>query len=303
MQYVGTMRSPLARAGALFFCLLGFLSVFLVAVRPWFRAWGADEALRHAALPGDGLLPNGRPRETRAVVIEAPASAVWPWVAQLGQDRGGFYSFAVLENLVGCELHNLDHLEPELQSWKPGDRLWMYPPAKAGGVGQAPLALHEAGRALVFYTRRPGTRLVDPPDGTWAFIVEPVDPRTSRFIGRATGTPSPGLLGAAFEGTVFEPIHFAMERKMMEGVKLRAEGGRPSDAADVVLVVLWTVTFGLCIVSAACVLAGRDAERRLATFVASGGVFAALTLGQPSLRLAIPVVLALAAATVWPRRR
>ncbi len=297
------MRSPLARAAALLLCLSGFVSIYFVAVRPWFRAWGADPALRQATLPGDGLVPNGHPRETRAVVIRAPASVVWPWVAQIGQDRGGFYSFAILENLVGCELRNLDHLEPSLQVWKPGDRLWMYPPEKAGGLGQAPLGLYEPGRALVFYTRRPGTRLVDPADGTWAFIVEPLGARASRFVMRADGTPSPSLLGAAFESTVFEPIHFVMERKMMEGVKARAEGGHPSAAADAVLVSLWVVTFILFGVSAACVIVGRDARRRLATFVAAGGLFAFLTLGQPSLRLAIPLVVAVATATVWPRGR
>lgn len=277
------------------------LSIYFLAVRPWFRAWGADAALRRATLPGDGLVLNGRPRETRAIVVRAPASAVWPWVAQIGQDRGGFYSFAILENLVGCELHNLDHVEPSLQSWKLGDRLWMYPPTKAGGMGQAPLALHEPGRALVFYTRRPGTRLVDPPDGTWAFIVEPVDERSSRFIMRADGTPSPGLLGTAFESTVFEPIHFVMERKMMEGVKLRAEGGRASAAADAALVTLWVMTFVLLVASAACVLVGRDASRRLACFVVAGGAFGYLMLGQPSLRVAVALVLMLAVATLWPR--
>jgi len=297
------MGSRFGRAFGLTLCLAGLLDVYFVGLRPWFRAWGADEALREATLPGDGLVAGGRPRETRAVLVHAPASAVWPWVAQIGQDRGGFYSFAILENLVGCDLANLDHLEPSLQAWKPGDRLWMYPPAKAGGMGQAPLAVHEPGHALVFYTRRPGTSLGQPPDGTWAFIVEPVDARTSRFVVRAGGTISPSLLGEAFEGVVFEPIHFAMERRMMEGVKLRAEGGRASAAADDALVVCWMLTFVLFVASAISVLAGHDVRRRSATFVGAGGAFALLTLVQPSLLVAIPMVLALATATLWPRRR
>jgi hypothetical protein len=293
------MRSALHRLAAVLLCLAAALAVYFVGLRPWFRGWGAGEVLRRAKLPGDGLVA-GRPRETRAIDIAAPADAVWPWVAQIGQDRGGFYSFAVLENLAGCELTNLDHLEPSLQSWGPGDRLWMYPRTKAGGMGQAPLALHEPGRALVFYTRRPGTRLVDPPDGTWAFIVEPRDARTSRLIVRSNGTPSPSLLGAAFEGAIFEPMHFVMERKMMEGVKLRAEGGVASDAADDTLVIFWTVTFALFVASLVLVLSGRGTRRHLATLV--GAAVAFLTLVQPNLVVAAVLVTALGAGIVWPYR-
>jgi hypothetical protein len=296
------MRSAVHRCAVVVLCFAAALAVYFLAVRPWLRGWGADDALRRATLPGDGLIATGSPRETRAVVIAAPAAAVWPWIAQIGQDRGGFYSFAVLENLAGCELSNLDHLDPSLQSWGPGDRLWMYPRTKAGGMGQAPLALHEPGRALVFYTRRPGTRLVDRPDGTWAFIVQPVDAHTSRFVVRSNGTPSPSLLGAAFEGAIFEPIHFVMERKMMDGVKVRAEGGRPSEAEDDAIVILWTMTFALFVSSLILFLAGRDPRRRLVTLVAAASAFAFLTLAQPPVAASAVIVLALGAAVFWPRR-
>jgi hypothetical protein len=278
------------------------LGGFFAFARPWYRGWGADTALQRARLPGDGLVPARAPRETRAILVDAPADAVWPWVAQIGQDRGGFYSYQLLENLVGCELRNLDHLEPSLQTWRAGDRLWMYPPSKAGGLGQAPLALHVPGRALVFYTRRPATKLTDPPDGTWAFIVEPVSAHAARFIMRGNGVDSPSLLGVAFERAVFEPIHFVMERKMMEGVKLRAEGGKPSEAADTAQIVGWVLTFALFVASAILTLMGRAPARHLATFVAAGVLFAFLTLGQPSLFVTAPLVLALGVAVLAPRR-
>ena len=109
------------------------------------------------ALPGDEIVPAARSRETRAITIAAPAAQVWPWLAQLGQDRAGFYSYRLLENLVGCEMPNIEQLDPRLQSWKLGDKLWMYPPRKAGGVGFAVLAAYEPGRALGFATRQIGT--------------------------------------------------------------------------------------------------------------------------------------------------
>ena len=73
-------------------------------------------------------------------------------MAQIGQDRAGFYSYEILENLVGCKMKNLDYLIPALQHWQEGDKLWMYPPDRAGGIGQAPLArLRSRARAGVLY--------------------------------------------------------------------------------------------------------------------------------------------------------
>jgi hypothetical protein len=296
------MRARLARLAALLGCLGGFAIVFFTFVRPWYRSWGADEALRQARLPGDHLLWQGAPRETRAITIAAPAARVWPWVAQLGQDRGGFYSYELLEDLVGCEMPNLGYLVPALQHWGPGDRLWMYPPRKAGGMGQAPLALHDPGRALVFYTRRPGTPLADPPDGTWAFVVEPSDAASSRLIVRGRARGQIGLLGTAFESSVFEPIHFAMERKMMEGIKARAEGRSVSTAWDDLQVALWTLSFAAFVASALLVLVGRGWRRRLLTFVGAGTLFAFLTLGQPPVLVGAILVAALY-ATLWGPRR
>jgi hypothetical protein len=283
-------------------CLAALILALFRVARPWYLAWGADQASSDARLPGDQLLWQGAPHETRAVLIRAPAGRVWPWVAQLGQDRGGFYSYELLEDLVGCQMTNLDHLDPSLQQWKAGDKLWMYPPRRAGGLGQAPLALHEPGHALVFYTRRPGTRPADPPDGTWAFVVEPIDRDTSRLIVRSRARGSLGLLGAAFERAVFEPLHFAMERKMMEGIKARAEGQRVSRRRDDLEIALWTVTFALFIASAVLAVRGRGWRRRAVTFTAAGVVFAILTLAQPSVFVGVPLVLTLAVATCLPPR-
>ena len=292
------MRTLGARCAVLTGCLAGLLALFFLFVRPWYRGWGADQdGLRNAHLPGDTLLWRGTPHETRAVLIHAPAEQVWPWIAQIGQDRGGFYSYEILEDLAGCEMTNLDHLDPSLQRWKAGDKLWMYPPRKAGGVGQAPLALHSPGHALVFYTRRPTTPLTAPPDGTWAFIVEPADRETSHFIMRATAQGRVGLLGTAFERGVFEPIHFAMERKMMEGVKARAEGKSVSKTRDDLQVLLWTITFGLFVASAVLVIRGRAWRWHAFTFTASGVLFGVLTLVQPSVFIGAPLVMALALAT------
>ena len=297
------MRGPGARAALLAACFSGLLVAFFLVARPWYLSWGADAAVKAASLPGDNLLWLGTPRETRAILIHAPASRVWPWVAQIGQDRAGFYSYEILENLVGCKMKNLDYLIPALQHWRPGDSLWMYPRDRAGGLGQAPLARHDPGHALVFYTRRPGTALTDPPDGTWAFVVEPVDEDSSRLIMRGRGRGTLGLLGASFERGIFEPIHFAMERKMMEGIKLRAEDRPVSTARDDIQVSLWVLTFAFFIASAIFTVEGRGWRWHALTFTTAGLLFGVLTLVQPSVLLGIPLVALLGLGTAARVRR
>ncbi len=297
------MRGLGARVALLVACSSGLLLAFFLFARPWYLGWGADAALKTAPLPGDNLLWLGRPRETRAIVIHAPASRVWPWVAQIGQDRAGFYSYEILENLVGCKMRNLDYLVPAFQRWEEGDRLWMYPPDRAGGLGQAPLARHDPGHALVFYTRRPGTALTDQPDGTWAFVVEPIDKDTSRLIMRGRGRATLGLLGASFERGIFEPIHFAMERKMMEGIKLRAEYRPVSKAGDDLQVSLWALAFAAFIASGVFILEGRGWRWHAVTFTAAGLLFGLLTLVQPSVFLGAPLVALLGLGTAARVRR
>jgi len=96
------LEHPVVRAAALAGCLGLLLAVYFAIARPWFRRWGATDAEVSMALPGDEIVPAATSRETRAITIASPARYVWPWLAQIGQDRAGFYSYQVLENLVGC---------------------------------------------------------------------------------------------------------------------------------------------------------------------------------------------------------
>jgi hypothetical protein len=80
---------------------------------------------------------------TRAITVHAPAAQVWPWIAQLGQGRGGFYSYDTLENLVGCDIHSADRIVPQWQDLKVGDQVKLHPEV---GLG---VAVVEQGRVLV----------------------------------------------------------------------------------------------------------------------------------------------------------
>lgn len=193
-----------------------------LAFRPWFLRWGATDDEVKKALPGDELCPGAASVATRAITIHAPAEEVWPWIAQIGQDRGGFYSYSWLENLVGAQIHNASHLLPGRQDRAVGETVWMTTPHHYGGRAFLRVAQVEPGRALV---------LVSPEDyeeiartgrvreGVWVFILEPVDERTTRLLVRSRSGPSAG----PDRFLVFDPIHFIMERKMMQGIRDRAE--------------------------------------------------------------------------------
>ena len=157
-------------------------------------------------LPGDEMSPEPSAQSTRAITIEAPPEEVWPWLMQLGQGRGGWYSYDWLENLAGLEIHTRDRIVPELQL-EVGD------PVRWGPEEFAPVAWRvraiEPGRALLL-------------DG-WAFVVESLDGRRSRLIARSRISGKPAAVGWRM---LLELPHFLMERKMLKGIKERAEQAR-----------------------------------------------------------------------------
>ena len=296
-------RSSLgSRAFALAGVLLSIGIVFTSFVRPWYLRWGTTPLEAVIELPGDEILPKAASRETRAITIHAGADRVWPWLAQIGQDRGGFYSFDLLENLVGCRMPTVDVLRPEKQTWALGDKLWMYPPDKAGGIGFATLQSYIPGRALGFATRMTGTPLSAPANGSWSFVIIPLGDSATRLLIRGRGAPGRSLLGVAFDRSIFEPAHFAMERRMMIGLAQLAEGGSRQRLANHAQVALWTITFGLFVAAVVRVFRRRQWGLALVGVGVSAAVFQILTLRQPPLSVGAVLVAALAAIVWWPRR-
>jgi hypothetical protein len=95
----------LARVLGWFAVAVATIGVFQVALlRSWYLRWGATEEEVHRRFPGDEFSPHSGLGATRAVTIHAAPGVTWPWIVQLGQDRGGYYSYSWLENLFGCEM-------------------------------------------------------------------------------------------------------------------------------------------------------------------------------------------------------
>jgi hypothetical protein len=278
--------------------LVTIVATFLLFVRPWYLRWGATDEEMLRQLPGDEIVGSAAGQETRAITIDAPADQVWPWIAQLGIDRGGFYSYDLLENIVGCEMPTVDSIRPDKLAWSPGDRLWMYPPDKADGIGYATLRGIVPGRALAFATRRFGTTAEQAEDGSWSFVVEPVDESTSRILVRGRGAAGRSLLGTAFDQSIFEPAHFVMERRMLIGIKDLAETGNRARNENHVNVVLWMIVLGLFVTAAIKLLRDPDWRRPLAGLLASAAVFQILTFLQPPLIIAFLLV-GMVCAVLW----
>ena len=198
-----------------------------VALRPRTLLWGAtdDEATR--VLPGDDLVPGAQYVTTRSLTIHAPAEAVFPWLVQLGQNRGGFYTYDALENLFRLDIHSADRIHPEWQELQPGVDYVSLDPQQSMKMTIVEL---EAPQTMVLRTGAPGEAPQEPGDffkseiaGTWAFVVRPLDATTSRLIVRLRVAWRPTAAARLAAWVLLEPAHFIMERGMMLGIKKRVE--------------------------------------------------------------------------------
>jgi hypothetical protein len=101
--------------------------IFSPLIREWYNRWGATDKEVSRSLPGDELVPNPQLVSTRAITINACPEDIWPWLMQLGQQRGGLYSYELLENLARCDMRNADRIIPEFQPLKIGDEVRLGP--------------------------------------------------------------------------------------------------------------------------------------------------------------------------------
>ncbi|MBL8679161.1 MAG: hypothetical protein JNK05_08335 [Myxococcales bacterium] len=180
-----------------------------------YRRWGATDEELTEPLPGDALVSAPRLQSTRAIDVAAPPERVWPWIAQMGHGKAGLYSYEQLENLIGCDIHNSSTLEPRWQNVAVGDRVGLGPEGYPFFVVKELVA---------------GSRLVllagggeGEPANSWAFVLR-ATPAGSRLIVRSRydypATIGQRLLWRA----ITEPMHFVMERRMLLGIRDRAEG-------------------------------------------------------------------------------
>jgi len=175
-------------------------------VRGPILTWGATGEEAKARLAGDELLEDADGVATRAITIDAPPSAVWPWIAQMGPaPRGGAYTYDWIENLLRLDMHSVDRVLPEFQHPQVGD-----------GFGFGP---NEMRYAIVDPERTLALRSADG-NWVWTFVLEERGGRTRLLSRNRFRLPR---LRDRIGMLPMEPGSLVMERKMLRGIKERAE--------------------------------------------------------------------------------
>ena len=191
---------------------LGLAILYWFPIRRWFRRWGATPADLRRAMTGDPIIASPTYAATLAITIDAPPEAIWPWLVQMGYRRGGLYSYDWLDRLFGyLDRPSADRIIPALQHLKVGDEIPI-------GRGQGfPVTALEPNRALVLSGAGKDVEWV------WQFGIYRVDEKRTRLVSR-NSVRAPRTLGSWLFMRAIEPAAFLMTRRMLIGLKARAEG-------------------------------------------------------------------------------
>jgi hypothetical protein len=185
-------------------------AAYVLFFRRWCLTWGARDDEAAAKLPGDELLPDAGLVSTRAITVDAPPEAIWPWLVQMGSGRGGAYTYDWIENLFGLNMHSADEILPQYQHIAVGDELPMGPngPAMTVEVLDPPRTL--------------AVRIADQ-NWVWIFALVPEGESTRLISRNRIATSALPAVGRLFYTVFMEPGSLVMERKMLLGIKQRAE--------------------------------------------------------------------------------
>ncbi len=193
---------------------VGVVVGYRARIRPWMYFWGATREEIVEDLPADELVATDRPRTTRAVTIDVGPEAVWPWLAQIGENRGGFYSYSVLERGVGADIHNANTIHPEWQDLHVGDTVWLA--RRGGNRGRQVVAAMVPKSHLVLMSPDDYERVQrgEKASGSWAFHLRTEGEHT-RLLARGIGGYGGNVL--------YDIVHFVMERRMLLGIRRRVQ--------------------------------------------------------------------------------
>ena len=193
-------------------------------LRPRRRRWGATDEELEKPYPGDELVPDPKWTANHAISISATPEHIWPWIAQIGQGRGGFYSYQKLENLAGSEIENTSRILEEHQHIRAGDpiKLHVEGPPMTVAIVEKPttLVLHgnpaESDGSAVLST-------------SWAFLLLEQPDGTTRLLSRTRYHHNNDFRSKLMGGQLLiEPISFVMERKMLKVIKALVGSSQPA---------------------------------------------------------------------------
>ncbi|MGD8464511.1 MAG: hypothetical protein PVI09_11645, partial [Anaerolineae bacterium] len=272
--------TKLLRFSAGLVLVVGLLAFAFALLPGWIHTWGATDEEVARTMPGDEFLDSPTLTWTHGITIRAHPSEVWPWIAQIGDERAGFYSYTFIENLIAQEdlYENANRIIPEFQNPQPGQ-----------GLILDYLTVHsvEPGQYLL-------AQLANVPDlgWTWIWHLYPSAENETRLVVRTKIQPGEELNNPLI-AYVMDVGGFVMERRMMQGIKDRAEGNLEPESIEVIEIALWLLALAAGLAGA--VLFVRKSAWPLPLLVATGAVLALLvfTFLQPPIWIRVVVDAAL----------
>jgi len=200
--------------------ILMFSVLYWFPMRRWMNRWGATPSDLTRVMAGDALLADPTYSGTTTFVINARPEHIWPWLVQIGYQRGGLYSYDWLDRLFGyLDRPSATRILPEFQHLAVGDRIPL------GRGPHWPVAIVEPNQALVLDMRNMGGL-----DWVWQFGLYPIDETRTRFVSRSRIRAH--VLWVRLLTHAIEPAGFLMTRRMLLGLKQRAETLRMAEAGE-----------------------------------------------------------------------
>jgi hypothetical protein len=274
----------LAGAGLLAALLAAGFSITI----PWLHHAGASAAEVAAAYPGDELEDHPVLSWTIATTIDAPVQQVYPWLIQIGDTRGGYYSYMFIEQLIGgpALYHNADRIHPE----------WQNPP-----IGQGMIADMLVLRAYEpnVYVLAKDTPKMGGLTWTWAWCVEPIDAQHTRLINRMRIQTPASFGGNPAALLLLDAGGFVMEQNMMQGIAQRAGGNSELSFTEPLEIFLWLTALCAGLVAAWLFVNRSEWKKPMVVCVLTVAALFVLTFVQPPLWVRAAIDLGLVVGAVW----
>jgi hypothetical protein len=215
------------------YAIVVLLFIHHLVFRPMFLDWGTPEPINRLAFSGDSFT-NGT-HHTRAILIDATQEELWPWLNQIGQDRGGFYSYQWLENLFAADMTNVNTIKPEFQ-WprQLGDTIWLANKDHYNGQGYQIIAEITDYKSMVMVSGADYARIRngEKASGSWAFYLYPEGDTDKTWLVARSSEGDISILQQFIRYFTFEVPHFIMEKKMLKSMKKLVER-KPARATEI----------------------------------------------------------------------
>ena len=274
--------------------LIGMFSL----LRPVIHEWGATPSELAMSLPGDDLTSDPILRWTHGITIYAPADEVWPWIAQMGDTRAGFYSYTFIENQAGALMGgegydvvyvNADRIYPEWQDPQPGDEIIQ---------GALKIRELEPGRYMLADSIIPEVM-----NWVWLWYLQPIDDEQTSLIVRMAIELPDSAADDPVMGFMMDVGGFVMENNMMQGIKTRAEGKKELGWIEPIEISVWLLTLLGGVIAAVRYIIKPRWQFMLFLAVVSVLMLFMLTFVQPPIWQRVIMMGLILYGLVWDMRR